>query len=154
MVNTTFTYSYGNERLWQQPMDDVGYVGNYNHSNLIAGQSATLLGPYEATMPRMTHYGDGNNGTFSDYFLYDASYIRLNALNISYKLPDKIFQNKLIRGLSLTFQATNLFTITSYPGFDPQGNWSSSAIGTGMGVDNSAYPAAKIYNMGVRLTFK
>jgi TonB-linked SusC/RagA family outer membrane protein len=154
MVNTTFTYAYGNKRLWKQPLDDVGYVGNYNHSNLIAGKSATLLNPYEATMPRMTHYGDGANSTFSDFFLYDASYIRLNALNLSYRLPEKIFSNKLIQGINITFQATNLFTITSYPGFDPQGNWSSSAVGSGMGVDNSYYPSAKIYNLGVKFTFK
>lgn len=154
MVNTTFTYAYGNKRLWKQPLDDVGYVGNYNHSNLIAGQSATLLNPFEATMPRMTHYGDGANSTFSDFFLYDASYIRLNALNISYRLPEKIFGNKLIQGINFTFQATNLFTITKYPGFDPQGNWSSSAIGSGMGVDNSYYPSAKIYNLGAKFTFK
>lgn len=154
MVNTTFTYAYGNKRLWKQPMDDVGYGGNYNHSNLIAGQSATLFSPYEASMPRMTQYGDGDNGTFSDFFLHDASYIRLNALNISYRLPEKVFGNKLIQGISLTFQATNLFTITKYPGFDPQGNWSDSAIGAGMGVDNSYYPSAKIYNLGVKFTFK
>ncbi|WP_316815442.1 SusC/RagA family TonB-linked outer membrane protein [Pedobacter nyackensis] len=154
MVNTTFTYAYGNKRLWKQPMDDVGYVGNYNHSNLIAGQSATLLSPYEASMPRMTPYGDGENGTFSDFFLHDASYIRLNALNISYRLPEKVFGNKLIQGISLTFQTTNLFTITKYPGFDPQGNWSDSAIGSGMGIDNSYYPSAKIYNLGVKFTFK
>lgn len=154
MINTTFTYSYGNTRLWKMPLDDVGYVGNYNHSNLIAGQSATLLSPYEASIPRMTHYGDGDNGTFSDFFLYDASYIRLNALNISYRIPDHIFKNNLIQGINLTFQATNLFTLTKYPGFDPQGNWSSSAIGTGMGVDNSYYPSARIYNLGVKFTFK
>lgn len=154
MVNTTFTYSYGNMRLWKMVQDDVGYVGNYNHSNLIAGRSATLLSPYEATIPRMTHYGDGDNATFSDAFLYDASYIRLNALNLSYRIPDHIFKNKLIQGINFTFQATNLFTITKYPGFDPQGNWSSSAIGTGMGVDNSYYPSARIYNLGVKFTFK
>lgn len=154
MVNTTFTYSYGNLRLWKMPLDDVGYGGNYNHSNLIAGKSATLLGPYEATIPRMTQYGDGDNGTFSDAFLYDASYIRLNALNISYRVPDHIFKNKLIQGINVTFQATNLFTLTKYPGFDPQGNWSSSAIGTGMGVDNSYYPSARIYNLAVKFTFK
>ena len=102
----------------------------------------------------MTHYGDGANSTFSDFFLYDASYIRLNALNVSYRVPDHIFKNKLIQGINFTFQATNLFTLTKYPGFDPQGNWSSSAIGTGMGVDNSYYPSARIYNLGVKFTFK
>jgi TonB-linked SusC/RagA family outer membrane protein len=154
MVNATFTYAYGHKRLWAMAMDDAGYVGNYNQSNLIAGKSATLLGNYEATMPRMTQYGDGENSAFSDFWLYDASYLRLNALNVSYRLPSKMFRDYLIQGIDLTFQATNLFTITRYPGFDPQGNWSTTNIGTGMGVDNSFYPSARNYNLGARFTFK
>lgn len=154
MVNATFTYSYGAERMWKMPMDDAGYIGNYNQSNLIAGKSATLYSPYEAAMPRMTMYGDGGNGDFSDFWLYDASYIRLSALNVSYRLPARFFKKMLIQGIDLTFQATNLFTLTKYPGFDPQGNWSSSSIGTGMGIDNSLYPSAKNYNVGIKFTFK
>ena len=154
MVNTTFTYAYGHKRLWSMPMSDVGYVGNYNHSNLIAGQSATLLSAYDATIPRMTQYGDGGNSTFSDFWLYDASYIRLNTLNVSYRMPAKIFRERLIQGIDLTMQVTNLFTITRYPGFDPQGNWSSTSVGTGMGVDNSAYPASKVLNLGIKVTLK
>jgi hypothetical protein len=105
-------------------------------------------------MPRMTMYGDGGNGNFSDFWLYDASYVRLSALNVSYRLPAKFFKTMLIQGIDLTFQATNLFTLTTYPGFDPQGNWSSSAIGTGMGIDYSYYPSAKNYNLGIKFTFK
>ena len=154
MVNTTFTYAYGNKRLWAMPMSDVGYVGNYNHSNLIAGRSATLLNAYDATIPRMTQYGDGGNSTFSDFWLYDASYIRLNTLNVSYRLPAKYLREKLIQGVDLTMQVTNLLTITRYPGFDPQGNWSSTSVGTGMGVDNSAYPASRVLNLGIKVTLK
>lgn len=157
MVNATFTYSYGNKRLWQQPMDDAGYIGNYNQSTKIAGKSATIMSPYDALMPRMVMYGDGGNGgatNLSDFWLYDASYIRLNALNISYRLPNRLFKDWVIQGINITFQASNLFTITKYPGFDPQGNWSSSAIGTGMGVDESFYPSAKNYNLGIKFTFK
>ena len=134
-------------------MGDAGYIGNYNQSNLVAGRSATLYGP-TAAMPRMTQYGDGDNSVFSDFWLYDASYLRLNALNVSYRLPAKMFRDLLIQGIDLTFQATNLFTLTRYPGFDPQGNWSSSSIGTGMGVDNSFYPSARNFNLGARFTFK
>lgn len=153
MINTTFSYAYGHKRLWQMPMSDVGYVGNYNHSNLIGGKSATLLSPYEATIPRMTQYGDGGNSEFSDFWLYDASFIRLNALNISYRVPAKYFKAMLIQGIDLSFQATNLFTLTEYPGFDPQGNWSSASVGTGMGIDGSYYPSAKIFNFGIKFTF-
>ncbi len=154
MVNATFTYAFGHKRLWKMPMDDAGYVGNYNHAVQIAGNSATLKDPYEATIPRLTFYGWGRNNTFSDFWLHDASYLRLSSLNISYRLPNRLFENMIIDAIEVSFQATNLFTITSYPGFDPQGNWSSSSIGTGMGVDNSTYPSSKVFNFGIKMTFK
>src|SRR5699024_10081569 len=148
------TYAYGHKRLWMQPLDDIGYGGNYNHTNKIAGQSATLKNPYDAEYPRMGLYGYPNNDNFSDLFLYDASYIRLNALNISYKLPVRYLHNTLIIDIKLTLQATNLFTITTYPGFDPQGNWTGTGVGSGMGIDSSVYPAARIFNFGVKITLK
>ena len=62
-LGATFTYSYGNKRLWYMAMTDVGYTGNYNQSNKIAGMSAILNSPYLATtMPNATPYGDGGNG--------------------------------------------------------------------------------------------
>lgn len=153
-VNTTFIYAFGHKRLWEMPMNDAAYVGDWNQSTIIAGNSATLKGPIEATFPRMTPYGYGANDTFSDFWLHDASFLRLNALNINYRLPSVWFGNKIVQGVHLTFQATNLFTLTKYPGYDPQGNWSSSAVGLGMGLDGSNYPSAKNFNFGVKVTFK
>jgi len=156
-IGATFTYAYGNKRLWYMAMSDVGYTGNYNQSNKIAGMSAILKSPYEkTTLPSATPYGDGGNGTFSDYWLYDASFIRLNALNMSYRLDKNYFRNTLIDNIEITFQATNLFTLTKYPGFDPQGNFSTSTgmASTSVGVDYSYYPDAKTFNLGFKFTFK
>ena len=154
MINGVFTYAYGHLRLWQMPRDDVGYGGNYNHSAMIAGRSPDMVGPYEAAYPRLrAGYGRGGNEVITDFWLHDASFIRLNALNVSYRLPDKYFKDILVNSLELTFQATNLFTITKYPGFDPQGNWSSTSIGNGMGLDGSNYPASRIFNFGIKATF-
>jgi hypothetical protein len=137
------------------PADDVGYVGNYNHSNKIAGNSAILNSPYEATIPNMTQYGDGGNSTFSDYWLYDASYIRLNTLNATYRLPQQWLKAKQIDAVEISLQASNLFTITSYPGFDPQGNFSTStSMVSSMGGDYSYYPSARTFNVGLKFTFK
>ncbi|WP_147679034.1 SusC/RagA family TonB-linked outer membrane protein [Algibacter pacificus] len=154
LVNAAFTYAFGHTRLWKLPLSDIGYVGNYNQSNLIAGQSTILNSPYEASYPRMAQYGIGSNNRFSDFYLHDASYLRLNALNITYKLPSKLFKNMVVNGIDLTFQATNLFTLTKYPGFDPQGNWTSSSIGSGMAVDESTYPSAQIYNLGIKINLQ
>ncbi len=156
-IGATFTYAYGNKRLWYMAMSDVGYTGNYNQSNKIAGMSAILRSPFEqTTLPNATPYGDGGNGTFSDYWLFDASYIRLNALNMSYRLDKNYFRNTLIDNIELTLQATNLFTLTRYPGFDPQGNFSTSTgmASTTVGVDYSYYPDAKTFNLGIKFTFK
>jgi len=156
-VGATFTYAYGNKRLWYMAMSDVGYTGNYNQSNKIAGMSAILKSPFEkTTLPNATPYGDGGNGTFSDYWLYDASFIRLNALNMSYRLDKHYFRNTLIDNIEITFQASNLFTLTKYPGFDPQGNFSTSTgmASTSVGVDYSYYPDAKTFNLGFKFTFK
>ncbi|MEL0650746.1 SusC/RagA family TonB-linked outer membrane protein [Algibacter sp. TI.3.09] len=153
-VNSVFSYAYGHKRLWDLPRQDVDGVGWNNQSNLIAGQSATLLSPYEASFPRMGQYGLSNNGEISDLYLYNASYIRLNALNISYKLPNDIFNNSVVNGIDFTFQATNLFTITKYPGFNPSGGFqgdANSLVLSQGGIDYGTYPSAQVYSLGIKV---
>ncbi|UMB62022.1 SusC/RagA family TonB-linked outer membrane protein [Lutibacter sp. A80] len=153
-INTTFTYAYGHKRLWDQLLGDAEYLGDFNQSNNIAGQSATVLSPYDALYPRMTLDGV-SNGEFSDFYLHDASYVRLNALNISYKLPSKFFNNSIVNGVDLTFQGTNLFTITKYPGFDPQGGGSGyTDVDAGAAIDGSIYPSAKVFSLGIKLNLQ
>ncbi|QQY83752.1 SusC/RagA family TonB-linked outer membrane protein [Tamlana sp. s12] len=152
-VNANFTYAYGHKRFWNLTYTDIANTRHYNQSNVIAGESTILNNPYDALFPRLGP-GMAQNARFSDFFLYDASYVRLTALNASYKIPSITFANTSIKGVELTFQATNLFTITKYPGFDPQGNFSSSAVGSGMSVDSSRYPAAQIYSLGLIFQFQ
>ncbi len=163
-LGATFTYSLGNKRLWMMPMSDVAYTGNYNQSNKIAGKSAVYNSPYNAgTMPNATPYGDGGNGSarvsgvnlFPDYWLYDGSYVRLSTLNMSYRFGKQYFRNSIIDNIEVNFNAGNLFTLTKYPGFDPQGNFSTSTgITSNTGVDNSTFPSGKTFTLGVKLTFK
>lgn len=157
-IGATFTYSLGNKRYWAMPASDVNYTGNYNQSNKIAGMSATMKknSPYNpVTMPNATPYGDGYNGDFSDYWLYDGSYLRLNALNASYRMDKQYFNNTIIDNIEFTLQASNLFTLTRYPGFDPQGNFTTdTGLTSSMGVDNSTYPSAKTVTAGIKITFR
>ena len=157
-VGATFSYSIGNKRYWEMPAGDTGWTGNFNQSNKIAGMSAVLSknSPYNAkTMPRATPNGIGRNNMFSDYWLYDASYMRLNALNVSYRLDKRYFGNTILDNIEFTLQASNLFTLTRYPGFDPQGNFTpdTSLLGE-MGVDSSIYPSARTFTAGVKITFR
>lgn len=67
-------------------------------------------------------------------------------------LPKHLLIKSFIEDLQFTFSATNLFTLTRYPGIDPQGNWSGTTITNGFGNDNSAYPVSKMFTFGVKLT--
>ena len=155
MANFTFTYSVGGKRLWQQELSTCNGLNVYNAPTFVL-DSWSVKGE-EAAYPFASHYGWGNNGVFTDRWLHDASYLRLSAVNLSYRLPEKWFKKFLVKGIEATFQATNLFTVTPYPGMDPQGNFSvSSSSGValrGFGTDYSTYPPARTFNFGLKFIF-
>ena len=155
MANFTFTYSVGGKRLWQQELKTCNGLNVYNAPTFVL-DSWSVKGE-DATYPFASHYGWGNNGVFTNRWLHNASYLRLSAINLSYRLPEKWFKNVLVKGIEATFQATNLFTVTPYPGMDPQGNFAVSstsgvALG-GFGTDYSTYPAARSFNFGIKFIF-
>lgn len=153
-LNLIFSYSVGADRYWEYENKLGGGTGGlnvYNSLNIL-NDSWTVKGS-GAKYPHVDYYGWGSNGIFTDRYIHDASYLRLSALNLSYRLPDRFFKQFLVQGVELTFQATNLFTLTKYPGMDPQGNFNTYNLAFyGMGVDRSIYPSAKNYNIGVRFT--
>ena len=79
--------------------------------------------------------------SYSDYFLHDASFFKIDDVNIGYTFP-KIFGNARMR-LALT--ANNLLTITKYPGVNPE-------IGES-GIDGSGTPLSRTYSLRVNLNF-
>lgn len=55
----------------------------------------------------------------SNYNVIDGSFIRLRTVSIMYTLPGK-YANHIIKGASVYLQAQNLFTISDFPGLDPE----------------------------------
>jgi hypothetical protein len=80
----------------------------------------------------------------STFFLQDGSYLRLKNLVLGYTVPSKLVRKAGIDRLRVYFSGENLFTITKYPGLDPE------RYGSG---DFLQYPQNKIYSFGVNLTF-
>lgn len=154
MANLTFTYSIGGKRFWEQEYKSCNGLNVYNAPTFLL-DSWSMKGE-DAKYPFASHYGWGDNGVMTNRWLHDASFLRLSAINLSYRLPQNWFKNSLIQGIEATFQATNLFTITPYPGMDPQGNFSinsNSFALYGFGFDYSRYPAARTFNFGLKFTF-
>src|SRR6185503_9715983 len=73
----------------------------------------------------VTFYSAGlyNGLEASDYFVEDASYVKLRELSVSYTVNSSMLTrlrlNKYARGIKLALIGRNLFTWTNYSGFDP-----------------------------------
>ena len=60
------------------------------------------------------------NGTASTYWLLDASYMRLKNLRIGYNVPSATARKIGLKGLQVYLSGDNLFTLSAYPGLDPE----------------------------------
>jgi len=88
----------------------------------------------------------------SDRYLEDGSYARLQLLSLGYRLPETVYSKLKIKGAKVYISAKNLYTLTSYSGFDPEvGRFGASNIR--QGYDLGSYPAARTYLMGVNIDF-
>jgi TonB-dependent starch-binding outer membrane protein SusC len=85
----------------------------------------------------------------SSMFLEDASFIRLKNLSVAYA-----FKVKRVGDFSVSLNATNLFTITSYKGIDPEAsNLGGGSSDIRQSVDYAAYPNSRTFTLGVNVTF-
>ena len=98
----------------------------------------------DASFPRLEAASNKNNYLYNDFWIRDASYLRLKNLQIGYSLPQSVLDKWKIDKLRLYIGGTNLFTITDVEsGLDPE---------TYDGRPNY-YPPVSTYTMGVQLRF-
>ena len=93
--------------------------------------------------------GNADNWMVSDLYVCDGSYLRLKNITLGYTLPQKLTQKIMLSRLRFYVQAENLITWTKYWGFDPE----ISSGSTSLGVDRGVYPQARIFTVGLNLTF-
>ena len=83
---------------------------------------------------------------FSSWFLENGDYFRLNNIQLGYTIPEKLIKG--IRRARVYVNAQNLFTITKYPGLNPEIYNSDLPINAN-GVDLSQYPIKKTVTVGL-----
>jgi TonB-linked SusC/RagA family outer membrane protein len=90
------------------------------------------------------------NAAASNQFFYDAHYLRIRTIQLSYSIPSKLLRKNKVAECSVYLSANNPFTFTPYRGFNPDAT--STSILTS-GAADSNYPIAKSYMAGIHLTF-
>ena len=94
------------------------------------------------TLPRL---GGFNNNVVSDFFIEDASYIRIKNLEIGFSVPEDALAKYGMQKLRIYFAGSNLITITDFKNFDPER--------AGTGSSDLSVPLYKIYSLGLNLKF-
>lgn len=144
-LSTTLYATVGNEL--------VNYVSRFiDYTQFESGKSHRRLyeswgSPYlannaNATMP-IIYQNDTPHQEPSTAFLENGSFLRMKTLRIGYDL-NKLLKNQF-SSLQIYFQGSNLFTITQYPGLDPE----VAGGGINMGIDSGAWPTPKQFMFGI-----
>ena len=83
--------------------------------------------------------------------MFSGNYFRIKQLQLGYTIPSKITKKAYISNLRIYMSLDDYFTITSYPGLDPE--TASTNNTTGAGLDWGSYPTMKKFILGVNLSF-
>ena len=141
-----FFYGFGVNASWKnidfsiffrgqgdvQRINDVKRNGESMSSTGI-NQLATVLNRWTPTNPSTTIpravYGDPRQqNRFSDRWVEDAGFMRLQNLELAYRLPTSVLNRTgFVQGIRLYIMATNLVTFTNYTGVDPENDYNPVA---------------------------
>ena len=124
-------------------------VGNYMYNNVASsrGTLRNILEPLGYINNGSRDYlttgfsGNGANYFLSDYYVQNASFLRMDNINVGYNVG-KVFHDKAVLRINANIQ--NAFIITQYKGLDPEVNG---------GIDNNFYPRPRTFVLGFNLSF-
>jgi len=94
-------------------------------------------------VPRYVTNNSDQGNQVSSRFLEDASYIRLKNISLGYNLPKDLCKRIKLQGARVFVSGENLWTLTNYKGFDPEGSISGST--------GSTIPGVKVFTVGVKI---
>jgi iron complex outermembrane receptor protein len=120
-------------------------LGNYVYNN-VASAYGTQASLYDLGSIRNVHQsyldtGFQNQQFFSDYYVQDASFLKMDNISLGYNFAN-LKEGEV--GLRLYGTVQNVFTITDYEGLDPEING---------GIDNNFYPRPRTFLIGFNVNF-
>jgi iron complex outermembrane receptor protein len=125
MRSSLGNYMYNNVKagtgIWQNISTGAGFLNNAHTDILVSGFNARQ--------------------TWSDYYLQNASFLKMDNLYVNYNFG-KVLRQKV--DLRVSFNCQNVFVITDYDGMDPEVNG---------GIDGSIYPRPRMFALGINLDF-
>lgn len=152
-LNISINGSQGNEIYFQGGEVSLNGAGVQNQLGTMADRWRSETSPGAGLYSRAIRndYAFGFSAGTTKY-LFDGSYVRIRNVNLSYAFPQSVVNKLKMQALSVYADATNLYTFTNYPGYDPEGSTTGDNIARS-GIDFFAYPNPRTYTVGLRVTF-
>ena len=138
--STSFVY-----KKWSFATSLRASIGNYVYNNVYAdlGNYSQVFNPNNFLMNTVNDIKNTqfyNRNLMSDYYLSNASFVKMDYLQIGYDFG----RIANIMSLTLNLSAQNVFTITKYKGVEPE---------IAGGIDGNFYPNPRTFSIGLNLNF-
>ena len=123
------------------------WITNYNNTSFADRRYASTwdhwtkpwsLENRDTDWPRL---GTSTNRDDNSFYLYDMTYLRLKNLQLGYNIPNKLLSKIHVQNVRFYLSAENVFTLTAYPGLDPE---KINSI-------RDLYPVNRSYSVGVNI---
>lgn len=158
-LNFVNTFSYKGFTLyglvaWQQGGKVYNHSVRYTTEPKFLDQSEK---PWNAVKPLRYLDNSGQEGGLlgwdNNNLIFDATFVKLRELSLSY--DTKAFNKYGFRNIRFSVIGRNLFTITKYPGFDPESGLGKEGVDTNVFKfdSNDAYPVFRTISASLSFTF-
>jgi iron complex outermembrane receptor protein len=143
------TSSSVNWKKWNAGFVMRANLGNYMYNNRFSntGVQRNIIDPLgflangSRNLLETNFTGNGDKYLLSDYYIENASFLRMDNFNIGYNAGGIISKNTNLR---IGANVQNVFTVTKYKGLDPE---------VPGGIDNNFYPRPRIFVLNLNLDF-
>jgi TonB-linked SusC/RagA family outer membrane protein len=151
-LNVMLTYQFGAYNYYgtQAGLRDQRFWNN--HSDILDRWTT----PGQVTdIPKVVFNDNVSNGSSLPISanVYKSDFLKVKSINIGYSLPKTLINKAGISNLRIYATGFNLFTITGYPGPDPEVSTNGAGSNSGQGIDRNTAGNQRTFTAGFSVKF-
>ena len=131
----------------QRSIGDFDYFSFNHHTNTLDAWTPSNA---NSNIPALSTLNSNNELQASSYFVEDGSYIRLKTITVGYNFDKELSKKLGLNKLRFYLVGQNLFSLTSFTGFDYEVSGLSAG---GIGVAGYGIPHTKSMTFGINANF-
>ena len=152
-INLSFDYKNWDFAAYAFASVGNEIVRNYERNQALVNKPNSYLDRWAGSgtsnsSPRVS-IGATSNTVFSDFYVEDGSFVRLQNVQLGYTFANDSEESKIDK-LRIYVSGSNLLTLTEYSGYDPT---AGTGAPIGGGIDQGFYPSAATVLLGVNVKF-